>query len=247
MKKCAVLFLSLVCSINAETLYVSTEGNDSFSGTKVEPLRSIARAVTIANSGDTILLEQGRYREEIRLSKKDDLSFIASEGAEVVIDGSNKLPNKWQPWKQGIWKQSIDADIWQLFVDDKMVYVARWPNATFEDGKIWRMMEGCRSADGGFDKHVGNGEWFGNTRFGVLYDDKFYKPETTGFREGDSRYLVDPSISFDNQPASLASTGKSFKGGYAVLNIGHWLTWTRPITSHEAGADHFTYLSLIHI
>ena len=70
MKKCAVLFLSLVCSINAETLYVSTEGNDSFSGTKVEPLRSIARAVMIANSGDTILLEQGRYREEIRLSKK---------------------------------------------------------------------------------------------------------------------------------------------------------------------------------
>ena len=62
-----------------------------------------------------------------------------------------------------------------------MVYVARWPNATFEDGKIWRMMEGCRSADGGFDKHVGNGEWFGNTRFGVLYDDKFYKPETTDF------------------------------------------------------------------
>ena len=70
MKKFAVLFLSLACSINAETLYVSTEGNDSFSGTKVEPLRSIARAVMIANSGDTILLEQGRYREEIRLSKK---------------------------------------------------------------------------------------------------------------------------------------------------------------------------------
>ena len=241
MKQCAILILTLVCSINAETLYVSIKGNDSFTGTKAEPLRTVAQAVKVASPGDIILLEQGRYRETIRLSNKDNISFAAAENAEVIIDGSNKLPNQWQPWKQGIWKQSIDTDIWQLFVDDKMVYVARWPNATFEDGKIWRMMEGCRSADGGFDKHVGKGEWFGNTRFGVLYDDKFYKPDTTGFREGDSRYLVDSSISFDNQPSSLASTGKSFEGGYAVLNIGHWLTWTRPIIKHEVGSDHFNY------
>jgi len=26
-----------------------------------------------------------------------------------------------------------------------------------------------------------------------------------------------------------------------VLNIGHWLTWARPITDHQAGADHFSY------
>ena len=157
MKQCAVLILTLVCSISAETLYVSINGNDSFSGTKAEPLRTVAQAVKVASPGDIILLEQGRYRETIKLSNKDNISFATVEDAEVIIDGSNKLPNQWKPWKQGIWKQSIDTDIWQLFVDDKMVYVARWPNATFEDGKIWRMMEGCRSADDGFDKHVGKG------------------------------------------------------------------------------------------
>ena len=38
--------------------------------------------------------------------------------------------------------------------------------------------------------------------------------------------MIDSTINFDDQPASLASTGKDFTGGYAVLNIGHWLTWT---------------------
>ena len=52
MKQCAVLILTLVCSISAETLYVSINGNDSFSGTKAEPLRTVAQAVKIASPGD---------------------------------------------------------------------------------------------------------------------------------------------------------------------------------------------------
>ena len=62
------------------------------------------------------------------------------------------LPKNWQQEEDGIWTQTLSEDIWQLFNNDRMVYVARWPNATFEDGKIWRMMSGYRSADGGFDK-----------------------------------------------------------------------------------------------
>ena len=54
MKQCAVLILTLVCSISAETLYVSINGNDSFSGTKAEPLRTVAQAVKVASPGDII-------------------------------------------------------------------------------------------------------------------------------------------------------------------------------------------------
>ena len=53
--------------------------------------------------------------------------------------------------------------------------------------------------------------------------------------------MIDPTITFEDQPPSLASTGKDFTGAYAVLNIGHWLTWTRPIIEHEAGSDNFHY------
>jgi hypothetical protein len=117
--------------------------------------------------------------------------------------------------------------------------VARWPDATFEDGKIWRMMEGCRRTDGGYNE--GRHEWLGKSRLGLAYDDCFRQPDSVGFREGDTRYKVNPSIGFDNQPGSLADSGKDFTGALAVLNIGHWLTWTRPITEHAAGSDHFKY------
>ena len=51
-------------------------------------------------------------------------------------------------------------------------HLARWPDATFEDGKIWRMMESCRSTDGGYNVH--KGEWEGQTRLGLIYDDQFH-------------------------------------------------------------------------
>ena len=75
----------------------------------------------------------------------------------------------------------------------------------------------------------------------MIYDDCFYRPETPGFREGDSRYQVDPEINFQNQPEALAETGKDFTGCVAVLNIGHWRTWARRITGHRIGQDHFSY------
>ena len=224
----------------SKTIYVSAESDSKGNGVIDNPLASIEVALRRAQPGDIIEILPGSYREVIKTSNKHDIVIKASTPGTVKILGSRHLPKNWTPSADGIWKQVLQYDIWQLFNEDKMAYVARWPNATFEDGKIWRMMSSCRSADGGFDKHAGN-TWVGKTRFGHLYDDKFHQPDTTGFREGDSRYMIDPTINFDDQPASLASTGKDFTGGYAVLNIGHWLTWTRPITKHDAGSDNFHY------
>ena len=232
--------LLITLSASAKTLHVSPDGSSSGNGEVDNPLNSIQVAINRAQSGDTIEISSGTYKEVIKISNKRDILIKKKGNGIVKIIGSESLPKNWQQEEDGIWTQTLSEDIWQLFNNDRMVYVARWPNATFEDGKIWRMMSGYRSADGGFDKHEGN-TWVGKTRFGHLYDDKFYQPETTGFREGDSRYMIDPTINFDDQPESLASTGKDFTGGYAVLNIGHWLTWTRPIIKHEAGSDNFHY------
>ncbi len=219
----------LVCAMAAG----AKEWNVSPSGTELED------ALKTAKSGDTIRLAGGRYETSIELKQKKDLRISAADGADVVIDGSRALPATWAPWKDGIWKQEIDFEVWQLFNDDQLVYVARWPDATFEDGKIWRMMEGMRRTDGGWSKH--KNAWLGKSRLGLAYDDRFHQPKEMGFREGDTRYGIDPSISFDKQPCSLAETGKDFTGAVAVLNIGHWLTWARPITQHAAGVDHFSY------
>ena len=233
---------ALLLSIDSfsRTIYVSEKSDGNGNGNIDKPLASIEIALRRAQAGDVIEILPGSYREVIKTSNKHDIVIKASEPGTVKILGNRLLPKNWALSTDGIWSQVLQFDIWQLFNEGEMAYIARWPNATFEDGKIWRMMSGYRSADGGFDKHEGN-TWVGKTRFGHIYDDKFHQPDTTGFREGDSRYMIDSTINFDDQPASLASTGKDFTGGYAVLNIGHWLTWTRPITQHQAGSDNFHY------
>ena len=208
-------------------------------GSQEHPFRSLRKALLRAKPGDTIWLREGRYEEPIKLFEKSQLEIRPHNDENVVLDGTVALPTAWQPWRDGIWKQTLSFTPHQLFVDDNLVHIARWPDATFKDGSIWRMMEGMRSADGGWNKN--KNKWDGKTRFGTLYDEGFSRPETPGFREGDSRYQVDPTIGFDRQSPPLADTGKDFTGCVAVLNIGHWRTWARSITQHASGQDHFSY------
>ena len=233
------LFLCNALCAKGNTLYVSNHGSDSSVGSKGSPLLTIGAALKRVNEGDVIELAPGTYREVIELHSKHGITIRAAESGTVKIDPTKRLPKKWELEENGIWSLSYVEDIWQLFCDTDLVYLARWPDATFEDGKIWRMMESCRSTDGGYNHH--KGEWEGLTRVGLVYDDQFHIPARPGFTEGDSRYVFDPDITFTNQPPSLASTGIDFSGALAVLNIAHWLTYTQPIVSHDAGSDHFTY------
>ena len=223
----------------AEDLYASPGVSGSNNGSSSKPFVSLKKALSRISPGDTLWLGEGRYEEPLKLVQKKSIRMLPMEGAAVIIDGTVEIPKAWIPDGNGVWKQTLDFEPYQLFHDDRLVYVARWPDAKFEDGSIWRMMECMRSADGGWDKH--KNKWAGKTRFGLLYDDRFHRPETPGFREGDSRYQVDPDIGFQNQPRSLAESGKDFTGCVAVLNIGHWRTWARRITDHSAGQDHFSY------
>ena len=233
------LFLSQALCARDKVLYVSNSGSDANIGTQYSPLKTIGSAISRINKGEVIELAPGIYREVITLNNKEDLTIRANKAGTVKIDVTHPLPKEWKLGKNGIWSLSYEKDIWQLFCDTRLVYLARWPNATFEDGKIWRMMESCRSTDGGFNQH--KGVWEGKTQLGVVYDDQFHVPARPGFTEGDSRYVFDPDITFTNQPPSLASTGIDFSGSLAVLNLSHWLTYTQPIVSHKAGSDHFTY------
>ncbi len=247
-KKKTMRFISLflVCGsmlglriILAENVYVSPAGTESNDGSRSRPFSSLKTAMDRTKPGDTLWLAEGRYEEPLKLGQKKSIRILPVEGAAVVIDGTVEMPKAWVPDGNGVWRQKLDFEPYQLFHDDTLVYVARWPDAKFEDGSMWRMMECMRSTDGGWDKH--KNKWVGKTRFGLVHDDRFYRPETPGFREGDSRYQVDPEISFQNQPGLLAESGKDFTGCVAVLNIGHWRTWARRITDHRAGQGYFSY------
>ena len=153
---------------------------------------------------------------------------------KVLFDGTQAFEGEWKPWKNGIYVTKTNEKIHQLFIGYDYAYMARWPNASFDDNSIWRMTQSMRKLDGGFRK----GKWLGKSRFGLAYDGTFNTKAGQNFHEGDSRYT-----DIKEMP-SLAESEINFEGAIVVLNIGNWLTWPRTITKHKAGSD-FLSLTLL--
>ena len=189
-----------------------------------------------ARPGDTVRLAAGRYGKPIALdglkgTKDKPIRIVAEPGA--VLDGTRPIVARWEPWRDGIWRTRIDFDIWQLFIGDRLVHLARWPDASFEDGSIWRMTRCMRNTDHGWDHR--KRKKVGRTGPGVIYDALWERERGGEFQEGDGGYAA------VERQQSLAESGKDFTGALVVLNSYHWITWTRPVLRHGKGAGHFTY------
>ncbi|MBK3517493.1 right-handed parallel beta-helix repeat-containing protein [Carboxylicivirga marina] len=231
---CMLFVSNIRAQEESKTYYISETGNDVGIGSSSNPFQTIKHALSVMKDNDELVLKNGTYNEVIAAKKYTKKIRISAENeGEVTIDLSKKLPSKWIEWKDGIWKVQIDFDVWQLFHEDTLVQVARWPNAGFEDNSIWRMTQSMRTADGGYN--FKKNAFYGKCSSGVIYDAPFTASNSKEFSEGDGQYH-----NIKNTP-SLAESNIDFTGAIAVLNIGHWLTWTRPIKSHSAGSDHFTY------
>lgn len=86
----AFAILSMPCFLagNAEArlLYVAPNGSDSANGTLVQPLATPSRAITLAQTGDRVLLRAGRYNlvRGLRLTKAGVI-LTAAPGEKVTI------------------------------------------------------------------------------------------------------------------------------------------------------------------
>lgn len=100
MCRCKVLWIGMSLlfmvagSVNARSYYVSTEGNDKQAGTLEAPFQTIHKACSLAQAGDTVVLQGGVYKvtEPIRPvhSGKSDawIVYQSMPGEEAIIDGS---------------------------------------------------------------------------------------------------------------------------------------------------------------
>ncbi|MDT0568091.1 right-handed parallel beta-helix repeat-containing protein [Streptomyces sp. DSM 3412] len=88
-----LLALSAPAAHAATSLYVATNGNDGNAGTLAAPLRTVQRAVDLAQAGDSILIRGGTYApsSNIQLLKSGTASQPIRmgnyNGERVVIDG----------------------------------------------------------------------------------------------------------------------------------------------------------------
>ncbi len=119
-KKIVLLLLSFVFATHlfGRVLHVSKEGSDTNNGTQQEPFLSISKAAFEAIAGDTILIQEGTYREWVSpanagISPLRRIVYMAAEGEEVWLKGSEVVEH-WEKSVDGLWITEIDN---QLFGD----------------------------------------------------------------------------------------------------------------------------------
>ena len=138
------IFVKLLFCFNfilSQTLYVSPLGdNEKGDGTINNPYLNIQHAID-AGALEVLLLE-GVYSiaETITAS---DVVIKANTGDNVVYDGTivvnnpEELDSEWIQYSANIYHTALSEDVWQLFMNNEEMVMARWPNTTFENNMIY--------------------------------------------------------------------------------------------------------------
>ncbi|WP_214268900.1 right-handed parallel beta-helix repeat-containing protein [Staphylococcus pseudoxylosus] len=100
-------------------IHVDKKGSDCGLGNIESPFLTIDKAASVAQPGDSIIVHQGIYREEIThintgLSESRRISFEAAKDEQVMIKGSEEITG-WQQIDGSIWKVEIDNKIFKDF------------------------------------------------------------------------------------------------------------------------------------
>ena len=204
---------------------VDINGDDEWAN---EPghYRAIQECVDEMNSGDTCLIRSGNYHERIIIKNKNNITIRGdTDYTTPVLDGSIELnPINGAQWKEEYIHGNVvcvgEIDVkdnehpFQLFLrkENEMEMLT---NARWPNA-LWTDRDPKRGTPlPFFNDYMGKSDT-SSTR-GTMVDRKF---------DG-----VSP----------LAESGLDMSGAMAILNIGSWATFVKPVAYHKAGDDHFTY------
>jgi alpha-N-arabinofuranosidase len=120
-------------SAGSKKYHVSVTGLDSNVGTTSKPFKTISRAAKVAQSGDTITVHKGIYRERINpprggMSKDKRIIYQAAEGEEVVLKGSEVVKG-WQHERSDTWQVSLPNSFFGDFNPFNTLISGDWFNS----------------------------------------------------------------------------------------------------------------------
>jgi parallel beta-helix repeat protein len=99
-------------AVPAGALLVAPSGSDAAAGTGDAPFRSVARAIAVAHSGQTIVLRKGTYHESVTVPATKKLTIQSYPAEAVWFDGSRTVTN-WvssgTTWRADGWTTRFDA------------------------------------------------------------------------------------------------------------------------------------------
>ncbi|MGJ8677449.1 MAG: hypothetical protein ACSHX0_08020, partial [Akkermansiaceae bacterium] len=161
-----ILYVSLFTGISAQAdTYVSTSGSDSNPGTFAAPFATIQHAVDQSAPGDTVFIRGGNYHEAVDLAgiagaAGSPITLTNFGDEEVVLDGRVEIETSWTletrnsvvlpagndtpsaniPGIGNVYVTTLNnnvGDITQLFVNNEVMTLARYPNALAFSDDVW--------------------------------------------------------------------------------------------------------------
>ena len=226
-----LLFLQLVLPLQAKVISVSPD---------------CVNRMKYASSGDTILLQDGRYKAPVMLcglkgSTEHPIVIKVMHEGKVRFDGTDYLNGDWKEVtpeseegkliQKGQWKriknkvycQKLDAPIYALVYRGRLMSDARWPNSNWDDP--WRL-----------DRYMVLRRADVQSQKGELYDGL----ATENALQESSTWLHYDRAQCKNRDEMLADLDISFTD--AVVVMSHtWGSWATRVTHHEAGKNNFSY------
>ncbi len=127
-----IIAVLLPASPFAAMYYVASSGSDQGDGkSPASALATLHGAAAKLKSGDTLLLNRGDvFRDSLNLSSLSNPVIQAYGGAGLarpVISGGIAI-SQWTAYKGGIWAASCPVKIENLYADDSLMTIARYPD-----------------------------------------------------------------------------------------------------------------------
>jgi hypothetical protein len=223
-----MLLLFFCAYAKAGDYYIATNGNDGDPGTLAQPFATLEHAlVNVAGAGDTIYMRGGSYHEEIVAANVagasgNPITITNYNGEVVTMDGSEALSDldgaTWSVYSGNIYTTTISKDIWQLWVDGRMMMAGRWPNWTVGhpfDKPFKTEADGITPAAG---------TWWDPGMLAQMANP----------------WDPDGNITNDATKHDLAAENVSFADGAIILNYAKQ-TFSRPMEQHTAGSNSFLH------
>jgi len=203
-------------------------------------------AVRKAKAGDILWLSAGTYSQKILLTNlkgtaTKPIIIQARPGEKVLFDGTDDLSGGWKEVKPDMpegkmiqeaqWERikgklyckKLDAPVYSLVYNNRLMSQARWPNACWDDP--WRL-----------DRYYVLRRAEETSSKGTIYDGL----TTDNTLEESSKWLYYDRSQCQHREEMLGDMDISYQGAVAVMSY-TWGSWASKITSHQAGDNDFNY------
>ena len=264
----AAVIISPFSNVSARQIHVAKTGSDSGSGSQADPFLTINKAASVAQSGDTITVHAGTYREWVKpprggTAENSRITYRGAKGEKVFIKGSERIMS-WTHQDGGIWRVELSNSFFgdynpyalnvsggwlnygnwhhrgDVYLNGEAFYEKQIPEEVNQAEQSWY----CR-ADGEKTIILANfGKANPNTALTEInVRESIFMPEITGLK-----YITVDGFNFMHAASNWAPPGLELQMGAVGTRMGkHWIIQNCTITNarcvgiilgHAPGVDY---------